>query len=101
MKINLFYVIIAIAAILILSIGAVYIVNLSTVMDKTPAIEKRLTGLFAKFSLSDKNLIKKYLEIKKLGIRRYVHMYREYDVPKAFAVLAFGKELKKSLGWSG
>jgi len=85
------------AAALAAVIAILYLVNTATVIDKTRVLDGRVSGLFSKFGLGEESLIKERFDIKVRGARRYIRVYREYDLPVNFSADGFAKELGAKL----
>lgn len=92
-------IIIAVLACFLLG-GLVYWRSVHVVVDKYPALEKRIGGLFSQFGIKEANIVKKTVKEKRLGMRRYLHVYREYKVPRSFIWKDFEDAIKKKLRWS-
>ncbi|OGW85044.1 MAG: hypothetical protein A2987_06020, partial [Omnitrophica bacterium RIFCSPLOWO2_01_FULL_45_10] len=87
-------------AIVILSVSLYYFKNAQVTLDKSGELNLRLGGIFSKFGLQDSNLIKKYVEEKKMGSRRYLNTYREYNA-RRFSGTDFENALKQGLEKTG
>lgn len=95
MKPKIILIVIAVVAVLIS--GILWLRGASVLLDKSPDLEKRILGTFFKYELNDANLTNNFIQEKKIGMRRYIHIYREYDAPRNFVWKNFESALKKGL----
>jgi len=91
--------VIAIILMIALAAGFLYWRGASGV-NQSVALEKRLAGLFSKFSLTDNNIVRKSLKEKVLGRTKYLQMRVEYNAPASFSWKSFESALKKELSWT-
>jgi len=95
MKPKIILIVIAVVAVLVSCI--LWLRGGAILLDKSADLEKRIDAVFSKYELNDTNLTNKFIQEKKIGVRRYIHIYREYDAPRNFVWKNFESALRKGL----
>jgi uncharacterized protein len=67
------------------------------VMDKAASFDKRLSGVYSKFGLNEKNIIKTEAEEKKTDKESYIYTYREYSASSGLSLRGFESAMKARL----
>jgi len=67
------------------------------VLDVSKTLDRRVTSVCKSAGLRDGDVAREYTEERVLKRRHYIHLYREYDVPRSFALKKFGDALKANL----
>jgi len=66
-------------------------------IDKTSVLHKVIGPVFIKYGLTDDKLVKKSVEENKLGSKKYVSVFVEYDAPKSFIWRDFDRSLRLAI----
>lgn len=78
-----------------------FFISPARVIDKRAVMSKVTGPVFKKYALSDNNLTKKHIEIKRRGTRKYYFSFQAYDVPDKFSFTSFAGALKREAEKNG